>query len=92
MSAQELQLFKVFERNVLAAIIIVLFLGFCAVGAFLAVVYKEQTSYATKFTDNLITSVDKLSEQIKEMNKINTDLRIELANQRTHNVTATTSK
>ena len=93
MSAQELQLFKIFERNVLVAIIIALLLGFGTVGGFLAVIYKEQTAYATKFTDNLIIAIDKLRDEIKESNKTNADLRIELANQRTHtNVTATTSK
>lgn len=93
MSAQELQLFKIFERNALVAIIVALLLGFGTVGGFLAVVYKEQTAYATKFTDNLIIAIDKLRDEIKESNKTNAELRIELTNQRLiSNVATTTSK
>jgi len=90
MSTQDMQVFKLFERNILVSIIITLFVAFGSVGAFLAVIYDKQTSYATKFTDNLVVSVDKLSDQIKEMNKINAELRIELANQRVNSHVATT--
>lgn len=91
MSAQELQLFKIFERNVLVAIIVALLLGFGTVGGFLAVIYDKQTSYATKFTDNLIIAIDKLRDEIKESNKTNAELRIELTNLRINNHVATTS-
>ena len=91
MSAQELQLFKLFERNALIAIIIVMLLGFATVGGFLAVVYKEQTAYATKFTDNLIIAIDKLRDEIKESNKTNAELRVELVNLRINNHAATTT-
>ena len=91
MSAQELQLFKLFERNALIAIIIVMLLGFATVGGFLAAVYKEQTAYATKFTDNLIIAIDKLRDEIKESNKTNAELRVELANLRINNHAATTT-
>ena len=91
MSAQEIQLFKLFERNALIAIIIVMFLGFATVEGFLAVVYKEQTAYATKFTDNLIIAIDKLRDEIKESNKTNAELRVELTNLRINNHVATTS-
>ena len=89
----DISLSKLFERNVLVGVLIAFILGFGAIGGFLAVIYKEQTSYATKFTDNLITSVDKLREEIREMNKINTALRIEVATQKgCANVAATIDK